>query len=172
MKYFTRHKPSGARAERSIFGTIFKAMVSVLLVEVALLVASIYVMRVGPQLDQNAEDILAMQVENRSRYIQTILNDAQELSTLESEINALTQELLDSGRIDLATLDSSSITAYPLLEAATPKLIAALRSRPVTGIFLVLNTHDLNERSAGKSLPSIYLRDLAAGSGPRRLALR
>lgn len=166
MKYFTRHKPSGARAERSIFGTIFKAMVSVLLVEVALLVASIYVMRVGPQLDQNAEDILAMQVENRSRYIQTILNDAQELSTLESEINALTQELLDSGRIDLATLDSSSITAYPLLEAATPKLIAALRSRPVTGIFLVLNTHDLNERSAGKSLPSIYLRDLDPDASP------
>ena len=175
MKYFTRHKPSGARAERSIFGTIFKAMVGVLLVEVALLVASIYAMRVGPQLDQNAEDILAMQVENRSRYIQTTLNDAQELSTLESEINALTQELLDSGRIDLATLDSSSITAYPLLEAATPKLIAALRSRPVTGIFLVLNTHDLNERSAGKRLPSIYLRDLdrkqfrpavRAGTGP------
>lgn len=166
MKYFTRHKPSGARAERSIFGTIFKAMVSVLLVEVALLVASIYVMRVGPQLDQNAEDILAMQVENRSRYIQTILNDAQELSTLESEINALTQELLDIGRIDLATLDSSSITAYPLLEAATPKLIAALRNRPVTGIFLVLNTHDLNERSAGKSLPSIYLRDLDPDASP------
>ena len=42
MKHFTRHKPSGTRAERSIFGTIFKAMVSVLLVEVALLVASIY----------------------------------------------------------------------------------------------------------------------------------
>lgn len=166
MKHFTRHKPSGTRAERSIFGTIFNAMVSVLLVEVALLVASIYVMRVGPQLDQNAEDILAMQVENRSRYIQTILNDAQELSTLESQINALTQELLDSGRIDLATLDSSSITAYPLLEAATPKLIAALRSRPVTGIFLVLNTHDLNGRSAGKSLPSIYLRDLDPDASP------
>lgn len=63
MKHITRHKPSGTRAERSIFGTIFNAMVSVLLVEVALLVASIYVMRVGPQLDQNAEDILAMQVE-------------------------------------------------------------------------------------------------------------
>ena len=166
MKHFTRHKLSGARAERSIFGTIFNAMVGVLLVEVALLVASIYAMRVGPQLDQNAEDILAMQVENRSRYIQTTLHDAQELSTLESEINTLTQELLDSGSIDLATLDSSSITAYPLLEAATPKLIAALRSRPVTGIFLVLNTHDLNSRSAGNHLPSIYLRDLDPDASP------
>lgn len=120
MKHFTRHKPSGTRAERSIFGTIFKAMVGVLLVEVALLIASIYVMRVGPQLDQNAEDILAMQVKNRSRYIQTTLNDARELSTLESEINALTQELLDSGRIDLATLDSSSITASPCWKRPLP----------------------------------------------------
>ena len=32
MKHFTRHKPSGTRAERSIFGTIFNAMVGVLLV--------------------------------------------------------------------------------------------------------------------------------------------
>ena len=113
MKHFTRHKLSGARAERSIFGTIFKAMVGVLLVEVALLVASIYAMRVGPQLDQNAEDILAMQVENRSRYIQTTLHDAQELSTLESEINTLTQELLASGSIDL---DKSSSLIGKLVE--------------------------------------------------------
>lgn len=168
MKHFTRHKPSGTRAERSIFGTIFNAMVSVLLVEVALLVASIYVMRVGPQLDQNAEDILAMQVENRSRYIQTILNDAQELSTLESEINALTQELLDSGRIDLATLDSSSITAYPLLEAATPK--AHRRSAQQAGNRHFSGAeHPRPERALRWQEPALHL---SAGSGPRRLALR
>ena len=36
----------------------------------------------------------------------------------------------------------------------------------MTGIFLVLNTHDLNERSAGKRLPSIYLRDLDPDASP------
>ena len=55
------------RRERSIFGSIFNSTMLVVLVEVLLLVASIYLMRVGPQLNHNAEDILAMQVETRSR---------------------------------------------------------------------------------------------------------
>ena len=36
----------------------------------------------------------------------------------------------------------------------------------MTGIFLVLNTHDLNSRSAGNHLPSIYLRDLDPDASP------
>ena len=154
------------RRERSIFGSIFNSTMLVVLVEVLLLVASIYLMRVGPQLNQNAEDILAMQVETRSGYIQSQLNDAQELSSLTSRVNTLTQELLDSGAIDLATLDSSSDAAYPLLAAVTPKLISTLRSKPVTGIYLILNTHDLNERASGDRLPSVYLRDLDPDSPP------
>lgn len=154
------------RRERSIFGSIFNSTMLVVLVEVLLLVASIYLMRVGPQLNHNAEDILAMQVETRSGYIQSQLNDAQELSSLTSRVNTLTQELLDSGAIDLATLDSSSDAAYPLLAAVTPKLISTLRSKPVTGIYLILNTHDLNERASGDRLPSVYLRDLDPDSPP------
>ena len=166
MGISSQRTPPKKRRERSIFGSIFKALMLVVLVEVLLLVASIYLMRVGPQLNQNAEDILAMQVETRSGYIQSQLNDAQELSSLTSRINTLTQELLDSGAIDLATLDSSSDAAYPLLAAVTPKLISTLRSKPVTGIYLILNTHDLNERASGDRLPSVYLRDLDPDSPP------
>ena len=166
MGILSQRTPPKKRRERSIFGSIFNALMLVVLVEVLLLVASIYLMRVGPQLNQNAEDILAMQVETRSGYIQSQLNDAQELSSLTSRINTLTQELLDSGAIDLATLDSSSDAAYPLLAAVTPKLISTLRSKPVTGIYLILNTHDLNERANGDRLPSVYLRDLDPDSPP------
>ena len=166
MGISSQRTPPKKRRERSIFGSIFNALMLVVLVEVLLLVASIYLMQVGPQLNQNAEDILAMQVETRSGYIQSQLNDAQELSSLTSRINTLTQELLDSGAIDLATLDSSSDAAYPLLAAVTPKLISTLRSKPVTGIYLILNTHDLNERASGDRLPSVYLRDLDPDSPP------
>lgn len=166
MGILSQRTPPKKRRERSIFGSIFNALMLVVLVEVLLLVASIYLMRVGPQLNQNAEDILAMQVETRSGYIQSQLNDAQELSSLTSQINTLTQELLDSGAIDLATLDSSSDAAYPLLAAVTPKLISTLRSKSVTGIYLILNTHDLNERASGDRLPSVYLRDLDPDSPP------
>ena len=166
MGISSQRTPPKKRRERSIFGSIFSAMMLVVLVEVLLLVAFIYFMRVGPQLNQNAEDILAMQVETRSGYIQSQLNDAQELSSLTSQINTLTQELLDSGAIDPATLDSSSNAAYPLLAAVTPKLISTLRSKPVTGIYLILNTHDLNQRASGDRLPSVYLRDLDPDAPP------
>ena len=160
-----RKKPESS-SEKSIFGTIFSSMLVVLLIEVLLLVASIYLMQVGPQLDQNAEDILAMQVETRSGYIQSQLNEAQELSSLTTRINTLTEELLADGSISLDTLDSGSDAALPLLEAATPELISTLRSRPVTGIFIILNTHDLDQRQTGERMPVVYLRDLDPDSPP------
>ena len=165
MLSFLRKKP-GNRSERSIFGTIFSSMLLVVALEVILLLASLYAMRVGPQLNQNAEDILAMQAETRSGYIESQLNDAQELSSLSQQLNVLTQELLDSGEIDLETLDSSSDAAYPLLDAATTQLITTLRSKPVNGIFLILNTHDMTQRSVNDHLPAVYLRDLDPDAPP------
>ena len=79
-----------------------------------------------------------MQVDNRSRYLQSIFHDAQELTSLSDTINGLTQQLLDEGEISLSTLDSSSDAAYPLLEAAAPELISTLRIKSVTGVFLIL----------------------------------
>ena len=121
------HKPHSQKAPQtghSIFGTILFSLLAVLAVEFLLLTFAVHVTRLGPQLNQNAEDILAMQVDNRSRYLQSIFHDAQELTSLSDTINGLTQQLLDEGEISLSTLDSSSDAAYPLLEAAAPELIS------------------------------------------------
>lgn len=79
-----------------------------LAVEILLLTFTVHATRLGPQLNRNAEDILAMQVDNRSRYLQSIFHDAQELTILSDTINSLTQQLLDEGEISLSTLDSST----------------------------------------------------------------
>ena len=121
------HKPHRQKAPQtghSIFGTILFSLLAVLAVEFLLLTFAVHATRLGPQLNQNAEDILAMQVDNRSRYLQSIFHDAQELTSLSDAINGLTQQLLDEGEISLSTLDSSSDAAYPLLEAAAPELIS------------------------------------------------
>ena len=121
------HKPHSQKAPQtghSIFGTILFSLLAVLAAEFLLLTFAVHATRLGPQLNQNAEDILAMQVDNRSRYLQSILHDAQELTSLSDTINGLTQQLLDEGEISLSTLDSSSDAAYPLLEAAAPELIS------------------------------------------------
>ena len=121
------HKPHSQKAPQtghSIFGTILFSLLAVLAAEFLLLTFAVHATRLGPQLNQNAEDILAMQVDNRSRYLQSIFHDAQELTSLSDAINGLTQQLLDEGEISLSTLDSSSDAAYPLLEAAAPELIS------------------------------------------------
>ncbi len=65
-------KPTEKR-ERSVFSTIFISVLVILAVEVTLLIGSIAVSRVPQQLDRNAEDILAKQVENRSSYLEDFL---------------------------------------------------------------------------------------------------
>lgn len=163
------HKPHSQKAPQtghSIFGTILFSLLAVLAVEFLLLTFAVHATRLGPQLNQNAEDILAMQVDNRSRYLQSIFHDAQELTSLSDTINGLTQQLLDEGEISLSTLDSSSDAAYPLLEAAAPELISTLRIKSVTGVFLILNTHDLDKRKQDSLMPAIYLRDLDPDAAP------
>lgn len=160
------HSQKAPQTGHSIFGTILFSLLAMLAVEILLLTFTVHATRLGPQLNQNAEDILAMQVDNRSRYLQSILHDAQELTILSDTINGLTQQLLDEGEISLSTLDSSSDAAYPLLEAAAPELISTLRIKSVTGVFLILNTHDLDKRKQDSLMPAIYLRDLDPDAAP------
>lgn len=160
------HSQKAPQTGHSIFGTILFSLLAVLAVEILLLTFTVHATRLGPQLNQNAEDILAMQVDNRSRYLQSILHNAQELTSLSDAINGLTQQLLDEGEISLSTLDSSSDAAYPLLEAAAPELISTLRIKSVTGVFLILNTHDLDKQKQDSRLPAIYLRDLDPDAAP------
>ena len=160
------HRQKAPQTGHSIFGTILFSLLAVLAVEILLLTFTVHATRLGPQLNQNAEDILAMQVDNRSRYLQSIFHDAQELTSLSDTINGLTQQLLDEGEISLSTLDSSSDAAYPLLEAAAPELISTLRIKSVTGVFLILNTHDLDKRKQDSLMPAIYLRDLDPDAAP------
>jgi len=154
-----RSKPTEKR-ERSVFSTIFISVLVILAVEVTLLIGSIAVSRVPQQLDRNAEDILAKQVENRSRYLEDFLVQAQNLGDMPNRINEKTEALLTSGQISKDTLGQSSASSEPLLEAIADDLMTQLRSSSVTGVFVVLNTCDLDARKTNGRLPGIYLRDL------------
>ena len=98
-----RSKPTEKR-ERSVFSTIFISVLVILAVEVTLLIGSIAVRRVPQQLDRNAEDILAKQVENRSRYFEYFLVLALMLGDMPNRINEKTEALVTSGQISKDTL--------------------------------------------------------------------
>lgn len=159
-------KPSDHVPHVTIFHTILRSMLWILFIEIALLVGILYLCRINTNLEQNAVDILQIQTENRQNYLQGQMLDAQDLSSLAGKINAVTQAMLDDGEISLDTLDSGSDAASPLLLSIGDSLISSMRHRPVTGIFVVLNTHDLDTREKGEPLPCLYLRDLDPNSAP------
>lgn len=159
-------KPSDHVPHVTIFHTILRSLLWILFIEIALLVGILYLCRINTSLEQNAVDILQIQTENRQNYLQGQMLDAQDLSSLAGEINAVTQAMLDDGEISLDTLDSGSDAASPLLLSIGDSLISSMRHRPVTGIFVVLNTHDLDTREKGEPLPCLYLRDLDPNSSP------
>ena len=147
------------RPERTVFHNIFATMMLVMAVELLLAVASMLAVNVTGQLDENAKDLLTMRVRNRASYVQEILRNAEDLGQLSEQINATTQQMLENGDISLDTLDNSSEQSDALLVALAPQLLDTLRAKQVTGIFIMLNTHDLDTCEVGKKMPGIYLRD-------------
>ena len=117
MKLLMRDEAKGK--EHTIFVTIFAALMVMLVIMVMLMASAIGVSGVTLRLDENAVDILDKQVENRARYIETQLQQAQDLTELSSFINDTARQMLDEGTISLNTLDSTGGESLPLLEAAS-----------------------------------------------------
>lgn len=164
MKLLMRDEAKGR--EHTIFVTIFSALMVMLAIVVMLMASATAVSGVTLQLDKNAVDILDKQVENRAGYIQNQLQQAQELTDLSTYINETAQQMLDDETLSLKTLDSSSSDSLPLLQAAAPRMLETLRSKRISGIFLILNTHDFTDRTSGDRLPCVYLRDLDPDAAP------
>ena len=164
MKLLMKDEARGK--EHTIFVTIFAAQMVMLVIMVMLMASAIAVSGVTLRLDENAVDILDKQVENRARYIETQLQQAQDLTELSAFINDTARQMLDEGTLSLDTLDYTGSESLPLLEAAAPRLLEALRTKQVSGIFLILNTHDFTERVSGNLLPCVYLRDLDPEATP------
>lgn len=164
MKLLMRDEAKGR--EHTIFVTIFSALMVMLAIVVMLMASATAVSGVTLQLDKNAVDILDKQVENRAGYIQDQLQQAQELTDLSTYINETAQQMLDDETLSLKTLDSSSSDSLPLLQAAAPRMLETLRSKRISGIFLILNTHDFTGRTSGDRLPCVYLRDLDPDAAP------
>ena len=78
MKLLMRDEAKGK--DHTIFVTIFAALMVMLVIMVMLMASAIGVSGVTLRLDENAVDILDKQVENRARYIEAQLQQAQDLT--------------------------------------------------------------------------------------------
>ena len=150
-----QHRKKG----KTIFQFIYISLLVVFLIELFFLVGSLYMGKVGDQLNTNAIDILKKQVENRQNYLQSTLEANQNLSSLGIRINTETQAQLMAENITIEELVNTEQYNTRLLESISDKLISTMRNRMVNGIFVVLNTQDLDTCELDSYLPGVYIRD-------------
>lgn len=146
------------RKNKSIFSYLLLGMCMLILAETAILSESLRVGGIYEKLNQNAKDIVDQKVINRSASLQNeMVNNWSNLSKLADNINKIAEELDREGSIEFETLDESSDSAEPLILKAVDQLISTMRSQRVTGAYIVLNNHNLDDGIEDK--PGVYLRD-------------
>lgn len=134
-------------------------MLIVLGIEVALLIGTLYFGNVGMQMNRNAIEILKKQVENRQNYLQNTLEETQNLSSLAGTINTAVENQTAVENISVEELVNNEDRSTELLETVSDSLINVMRHRSVNGIFVILNTDDLDEREIDSFMPCVYIRD-------------
>ena len=144
---------------KSIFKSIFMAMLIVFGIEVVLLIGTLYFGNVGTQLNSNATDILKKQVENRQNYLQSTLEEDQNLTSLAGTINTAVENQTVKENISVAELVNNDEQSTNLLESISDSLISTMRHRSVNGIFVILNTDDLDNKEIDSLMPCVYIRD-------------
>lgn len=85
------------RSPKTVFGTVFTALVAVLAIEIIMLVLSFNFIGLSARLDNNAEQILDKQVANRAGYLSTQMVSVQDLTELDSAADRAAMQLVGEG---------------------------------------------------------------------------
>ena len=148
---------------RPLYLKLLVPMLVLILVEISLLAGSVFGGGLIRYMENNEIEVLHERVLNRQRYLQNeMLTRWSKVDSTVIKINQITEDLLQSGRISIDTLDDSSKDCFALLDAVSDPLLNMLRSNKVTGAFIVVNTdnlEELSEKGIYKNKPGIYVRD-------------
>ena len=156
-------KKTGPRKSHSIFRRILKPLCLLTILDAFLLVMVLQAVGVLRQLNQNSFDLFKKQVDNRQSFLQNQMTRRwMPLEDISDHINSRAQALMDQGELDLDKLDSSPKDSTALILEVVDQLIAQLYSKQVSGIYVVFNTHDLQEEAENQNWQKktgIYVRD-------------
>ena len=147
------------RSPKTVFSTIFTALVAVLAIEIIMLFIGL-----SARLDNNAEQILDKQVANRAGYLSTQMTSVQDLTELDSAADRAAMQLVGEGQT-LSELTGSNEASVPFFEAVSEQMVRTLRDKSVTGVYIVLNTGSLTAKQ-NQTLPCLYIRDLDPTAPP------
>ena len=131
---------------KSIFRTILFSVLAVLIIEIVLLVSALNLSRVGPELDNNAVEILKKQVENRQNYLEALMQENQKLSDLSDKIDETFLELEEKGKIQLETLAEKKGAEYlhEMLQKVDPTSAESIHAHNVKRVIRALEFYHQN----------------------------
>ena len=154
------------KRNKSIFRIILSGMLIVLGITVVLIMGYLQYIRLPDRLNRNACDILQKQIKNRQAYLEATILKNHNLTELADRIDEVVLEKIHLGEISIETLDSEKDSYVSVLQDISQDMINTLRSKDVTGIYVVLNTNDMDEMEDESIMPGLYIRDLDPDAPP------
>ena len=151
---------------RSIFKALLLPLFTLLAAEMLILALVIPVGGLGDRIANNYRNVVALQTGSQRDYLVSyMVNSWSDLSALSEEITQIAQGMLDDGIVSVDGLDSESECYTPLLSAISNDMVSMLYARQVNGVYVILNTGDLDEVSGETSKPCLYIRDFDPSAG-------
>ena len=156
--------------KQPIFRKILIPLMILVILEIGIIMMSIYGQGLFGLIHTNAREIVESRVEARRNYLESIMvNQWMNLGQTVQKINQLADGLVEAGKLDIEAIDDSSENAAPFLNAVSDDLISMMRTNRVTGVFLILNAENLQsgmESGTYEDKPGLYFRDLDPESRP------
>ena len=156
--------------KQPIFRKILIPLMILVILEIGIIMMSIYGQGLFGLIHTNAREIVESRVEARRNYLESIMvNQWMNLGQTVQKINQLADGLVEAGKLDIEAIDDSSENAAPFLNAVSDDLISMMRTNRVTGVFLILNADNLQsgmEAGTYEDKPGLYFRDLDPESRP------
>ncbi len=135
-------------------------MIMIVIIQVVLLVSSIFTSGIIGSLKDNLFSTLNQKIELRSNYLQNeMLQQWSRIGESESVINSTILQRLRSKGLTIQDLEGNGKLKTELLNAVSGDVVSMLRKNYVTGTFVILD--DSSEEKAG-----LYFRDLDPNSNP------
>lgn len=148
----TKSRPRGSR---TIFRRMLIFLLAILLLQMFVYLSVFFGGGILEQTENNAFELLSERTANRKLDLENdMILRWSNIGEGRSDFMDVVGEVLESGDISIAQLITDQQLCQDVLSKAAPDMVAMLRSRGVTGAFVILDSP-----SAAKDYPGIYIRD-------------
>ena len=138
-------KQSPKKEGKTVFCTVMQPLMVLILLQAAILLASLYVSGVFDQVNSNERSILSKQVANRAAYLESQMTQQwSDIGVLAENINEKTQAAIDEGVLSLDELESSSKEASKLIGMISEDMIGTMYRNRVSGVYVIFSTSSLD----------------------------